>query len=121
MKTKIPTYNDGMVSFYKRKKENLTQNRNITSLNELNFMVSLAYSETSRRQQDLEFAEQNSFSLSMKIKTPRPPMDPGLNSQCFVVVNQVLYAVQYIDTNQREFYCYLEKIRELKGEANELE
>ena len=118
METKLQTYNDGIIRLYRRKAEDLTVNRNITSLEELDFIIALAYSEASRRQQDMEFAEQNSFSLSEKVKTPRPPADKGLDSQCFAVIGNTLYGVRYIDTAQRELYFYLEKVRELKGNSN---
>lgn len=116
MKTKVATYNDGFVSLYRRK--NLTLNQNVTSLSELDLIIRLAYSEAFRRQQDLEFAEQNSFSLSMKVKTPRPTLNKGLDTYCFAVIGNTLYGIQYIDTNSREYYLYLEKVRELEGVEN---
>lgn len=118
MKKKLEIYNDGIMYLYRRKEENLTVNRNVTSLEELELIIRLAYSETSRRQQDMDFAEQNSFSLSEKVKTPRPSIDKGIDSQCFAVIGNTLYGVRYVDTTKREMYFYLEKVRELKGEAN---
>ncbi|MGN1156183.1 MAG: hypothetical protein ACI4TK_08405 [Agathobacter sp.] len=114
MKEKVPTYNDGFVKIYRKKESNLTVNRNITSLSELDFLINLAYSEMSRRQQDMEFAEQNSFSLSLKIKTPKPFIKKGLDTSCFAVIENTLYSIQYIDTNRTEYFFYLEKIRELE-------
>lgn len=115
MQKKVPTYNDGFVRIFRKKQSNLTVNRNVTSLSELDFLIKLAYSETSRRQQDLEFAEQNSFSLSLKIKAPKPVIKKGLDTSCFAVIENTLYSIQFIDTNSTEYFFYLEKIRELEA------
>lgn len=114
-------YNDGFVSVYRKREENLTMNRNVTSLDDLDYIIRLAYSETSRRQQDLEFAEQNSFSLSLKIKTQKPVMNYHLDASCYAVIGSTLYAIQYIDTNSTEYYFYLEKVRMLKEVCDESE
>lgn len=114
MNRKKAKYHDGYVGIYQRKKETLTRNTNVQSLNDLDFLIRLAYGETSRRQQDQEFAEQNSFSLSLKIRTQRPRTEKGLHSGCFAVIGKTLYSVEYIDRNETEYYMYLEKIRELE-------
>lgn len=114
-KQKPVTYNDGFVMIYRKK--DLTANRNITKLSEMDLVERFAYSEMSRRQQDLEFAEQNSFSLSLKIKIPRPAEDKGLDAYCYAVIGKMLYGVQYLDTNKTEYFLYLEKVRELKEET----
>ena len=111
MKKKLETYNDGFVNVYRKKKENMTANRNITSLSELDCIIRLAYSEMSRRQQDIEFADQNSFSLSLKIKTPKPLTGKNIDTSCYAVIGDTLYAIQYIDTNTSEYFFYLEKVR----------
>lgn len=71
METKLQTYNDGIIRLYRRKAEDLTVNRNITSLEELDFIIALAYSEASRRQQDMDLRSRIPFSLSEKVKTPQ--------------------------------------------------
>lgn len=115
MKQKIPTYNDGFATIYRRKETELTANRNVNSLEQLNPVIKFAYSEASRRQQDLDFAEQNSFSLSMKIKVPKPVVKKGLDTSCYAVIDNTLYGIEYIDTNSTEYFFYLEKVRELEG------
>ena len=114
MNRKKAKYHDGYVSIYQKKRENLTKNKNIQTVKELDFLIKLAYGETSRRQQDQEFAEQNSFSLSLKIRTQRPQIEKGLHSGCFAMIGKMLYSVEYIDRNETEYYMYLEKIRELE-------
>lgn len=119
MQQKPPTYNDGIISIYRRKAEGLTANRNITSLTELDPVIALAYSEMSRRQQDMEFAEQRSYSLSLEVKTQRPVMAKGMvNTSCYAVIGKTLYNIQHLDTNSREYFLYLEKVRELKEDAD---
>ena len=113
MKKKPETYNSGFVAIYRKKKENLTVNRNVSSLKDLDFIIGFNYKEMSKRQQDLEFAEQNSFSLAMKIKTQKPVVAKNLDASCYAVIRNVLYAIQYIDTNASEYFFYLEKVRTL--------
>lgn len=115
------TYNDGIVNIYRKKEENLTTNRNVSRLDDLEHIIQLAYKELSRRQQDLEFADQKSFSLAMKIKTPRPPVGWNLDTHCYAVIEHVLYSIQYIDTNHTEYFLYLEKVRVLEEKSDGLE
>lgn len=119
MKQKPTPYNDGFLKVYRRKKENLTANRNVTNLDELDFVIKLAFEELSRRQQDLEFAEQNSFSLSLKVKTPKPMAKKGIDTNCYAVMEDILYGIRFIDTNSTEYYFYLEKVRKLEGISDE--
>lgn len=114
MQKRIPTYNDGFVTVY-RKKETAT-NRNIRSASDLDVVEMFAFAEMSRRQQDLEFAEQASFSLSMKVKVPRPVEDKGIDAYCYAAIGETLYKVAYLDTNTRDCFLYLEKVGKLKGE-----
>ena len=113
---KPPAYNDGFVKVYRKKAENLTVNRNVTSVEDLEFVVRLAYSEVARRQQDMEFAEQMSFSLALKIKTMRPMIEKGISNQCFAVIDNTLYGIKYIDSTKTEIFLYLEKARTIKGD-----
>ncbi len=115
MKNSRQTYNSGFVKIYRRKKEYLTVNRNIAGEEDLEFIAKFAYDEMSKRQQDLEFAEQNTFSLSEKIKTQRPARDIGVDNQCFAIIGHTLYAIKHIDSGKRELFFYLEKIKNLEG------
>lgn len=115
---KKKTYNDGIAWFYRKKPDNLTRTRNITSVEELDFQVKLAYSEMSKRQQDMEFAEQQSFSLSLKIKTMNPGKAKGIDNQCFAIIGNTLYGIKYIDSTRTELFFYLEKARVLRTEEN---
>lgn len=118
MKNSKQTYNSGFVKIYRRKKEYLTVNRNVAGIEDLEFVVKFAYEEMSKRQQDLEFAEQNTFSLSEKIKTQRPVRDTGIDNQCFAIIENTLHAIKYIDSGKRELFFYLEKIKILEENQN---
>ena len=116
MKRKQPeAYNSGYIYLYRRKKENLYENTNVSSKGDLDEICKLAYKETACRQQDFEFAEQNSFTLSMKVKTPRMLDRRKVDNQCYAVINNILYAVGSVDSSQTELFFYLEEMRELEG------
>lgn len=122
MKQKQPeAYNSGYVHLYRRKEENLYANTNVSKKEDLNFICKLAYKEMSCRQQDFEFAEQNSFTLSLKVKTQRMLDRRKVDNHCFAIIGNILYAVGGIDSSQTELYFYLEEIKELKEENNESE
>lgn len=115
MKQKQPeAYNSGFVHLYRRKKENLYANTNVSSKDDLTFICKLAYKEMSCRLQDFEFAEQNSFSLSLKVKTQKMLNKRTVDNHCYAIIDNILYAVGGIDSSQTEMFFYLEEIREMK-------
>lgn len=109
---KFSLFNDGVVSIYKDNSQRTSFGAkvNTTGLSEMTFVVKLAFEELSRRQQDQEFAEQNGFSLSMKIRTR---LVDGLNNKCKAVIGKTLYDVEYIDKTRTEAFLYLEEVREI--------
>lgn len=105
-------YNDGVATVC-RAKERTTEfgaKRNVTSLADLIPIVKLAFAEQSRRQQDLEFAEQQGFSLSLKIRTR---LVTGVDNKCKCVIGGYLYDVSYLDRTRAEMYLYLEGVGEI--------
>lgn len=114
MKSRVKTYNDGVVRFYKEKEQTngFAAKINVSGIEDLEEIVKLNYSEQSRRTQDLEFADQNGFSLNLKIKTP---YYPGINNKSKAVINNYLYDVKYVDTDRakKELYAYLEGVKTL--------
>ena len=105
-------YNDGVATLY-RAIERTTEfgaKRNVASLADLTPIVKLAFAEQSRRQQDLEFAEQQGFSLSLKIRTR---LVSGVDNKCKCVINGYLYDVSYLDRTRTEMYLYLEGVGEI--------
>lgn len=113
-KPKIKTYNDGIVRFYKESPQSnkFGAKINVSDLEGLSLIEKLNYAEASRRTQDLEFAEQSGWSLSLKI---RVPLRPKINNKCKAIINNYLYDVKYVDTDRRnrELYVYLEGVREI--------
>lgn len=111
-KNEFARYNDGMVFLYREKKRESSfgAKLNAVSLEHLDYIVKLAYGELSKRQQDIEFAQQQSFSLDMKIKTR---FFNGVDNKCKAVINGYLYDIEYIDTTKTEMFLYLQGVGEI--------
>lgn len=108
-KPKFSRYNDGMVSIYREKdqRSNFGARISATSIRDMTFIAKLAFAEQSKRQQDIEFAEQRGFSLSMKIKTRHIR---GVDNKCKAVIDGYLYDVSYVDATRSDLYLYLEGV-----------
>lgn len=108
----LSTFNDGVASIYREKdrKTDFAAKRNVASLEDMDFVVKLAYQESSKRQQDMEFAEQSGFSLSLKVKTRYVP---SVKTKLKAVIDGYLYDIRYVDKAGREMYLYLEGVRSL--------
>lgn len=112
---KLRTYNDGFVHIY-REKERMTDfsaKRNVDTANDMDFVVKLAFEESSKREQDIEFADQHDFSLNMKVRTR---LRSNVDNKCKAVIDGYLYDVSYVDKNREEMWLYLEGIKRLKQE-----
>lgn len=116
---KIINFNDGYIQVYTElvTKTNFGAKTNARGLDNLEFVVKLAYTECSKRLQDLEFAEANSRSLSLKVKTRLYP----ISNEAKIVLNDTLYDVITVDTDRpnRVMYLYLEEVRKIEVSANE--
>ena len=112
---KQSNYNDGYIRVYEEipVKANFGAKENIKSTDNLKFIVKLAYEECSKRQEDIDFAESSSRSLSMKVKTR---FYKKLNNEYKVTIENTLYDIIYIDEDRknRELYFYLEEVRTLE-------
>lgn len=113
-KSKFGKYNDGVVRIYREKKKETTfaAKQNVSVFDDMDFVVKLDYEQCSKRQQDIEFAEQSGFSLSLKIKTR---YIPSVKSKCKAVINNYLYDVSYVDDDRKEMWIYLEGVRSLNA------
>ena len=113
-KAKINNYNDGFIRVYEENivKTNFGAKQNSKSIDNLTLVVKLAYTECSKRQQDLEFAESMSKSLNLKVKTR---LYEKVKNNHKVVIQNTLYDIIYLDYDRknREMYVYLEEVREL--------
>lgn len=106
------TYNDGVVSVYRDKSTTTDFNarRNAKTLDDLDFVVRLDFEESSRREEDLEFAERSGFSLTLKVRTR---LVPGVDNACKAVVDGYLYDIRYVDKTRTEMWLYMEGVRSL--------
>lgn len=111
-KTKFSKYNDGVVRIYREKerRSDFSAKRNVLTLEDMDFVVKLDFEESAKREQDMEFAEQQDFSLSLKIKTR---FVNGVDNKCKAVIDGYLYDVSYMDKNRSEMWLYLEQIRKV--------
>lgn len=102
-------YNDGVVFLYREKKResSFSAKKNAVSLEHLDFIAKMAFAELSKREQDLEFAQQHSFSLDMKIKIRNIK---GVDNKCKAVINGYLYDISYLDITKTEIFLYLQGV-----------
>lgn len=109
---KFARYNDGVVFIYRDtdRRSNFGAKLNVKTLDDMNFIAKLTYAEQSKRQQDMEFAEQMGFSLELKIKTRR--ID-GVDNKCKAVIGSYMYDISYVDSTRTELYLYLQGVGEI--------
>ena len=100
-KMKFSNFNDGYMHVYNEKPvyTDFKAKKNIKSIDNLEFIVTLAYEECSKRQQDLDFAESHNKTLNLKIKTR---LFNGLNSNQKIVILDELYDIIYIDSDRKK-------------------
>ncbi len=115
-KNKFSTYNDGVVLIYraKERKTDFNAKRNVSTLDDMDFVCKLDFEEMSKREQDLEFAQQNGFSLSLKVKTRFVNL---VDNKCKAVIDGYLYDISHLDKSRTEMFLYMEQIRKV-GESN---
>lgn len=106
----LSAYNDGVVALYRPKdrQTDFGARKNVRTLDDMEPIVTLDFARMSKRQQDAEFAEQEGFSLSEKLKTR---LRPGIDNKCMAVTGGMLYSVKYVDATATELYLYLEGVK----------
>ena len=113
-KPKFSRYNDGVVSIYREiveeRKTDFSAKRNVQTLEDMEYIGKLAFEEASKREQDLEFAEQHDFTLSLKIKTR---LVKNVDNKCKAVIDGYLYDISYIDKSREEMWLYLQGVKEI--------
>lgn len=115
MQKKMTSYNDGILIVLKDKKRfnSFNAQNNALKLTDFIQLVSLFYSEVSRRQEDFLFAQSLGKKLTLKVKTP---LIGSLKSNYKVLIDTTLYNVINLDfdKNNREMYFYLEEERQIE-------
>ena len=91
-------------------KTDFAAKENVSALDNMDFIVKLAFEESAKREQDLEFAEQNDFTLSLKIKTR---YFKGVDNKCKAVIDGFLYDFSYIDKSKNKMWVFLEGVKAL--------
>lgn len=111
-KPKFSRYNDGVISIYREKprRTDFAAKQNVSALDDMDFVVKLDFEESSRREQDIDFAEQMDFVLTLKARTR---YFDGVDNKCKAVINNYLYDVSYVDKTRTEMWLYLEGVRKL--------
>ena len=108
------TFNDGFIKIYSSNEEysKFGAKKNAKSLEDLNYIIKLAYEESYRRQQDLDFAEANGRTLSLKVKTR---YYKGIQTDYKVVIDGCLYDIIDLDMDRynQEMFFYLEYVKEV--------
>lgn len=108
-KVQFERYNDGVVRIYRESKGQVDyfSKKNVKFLEELDHVVNLDFALASRREQDLDFAMQHDFTLSLKIKTR---FCKTVDNKCKAVINDYLYEVAYVDSNLKDMWLYLQGV-----------
>jgi len=112
MQNKFSRYNDGVVSVYREKERrtDFAAKQNVSTMDNLDFIVKLAFEESAKREQDMEFAQQNDFTLNMKVRTR---LVKGVDNKCKAVIDGYLYDISYIDKDRKEMWMYLEGVKRI--------
>lgn len=109
-KKEFSRYNDGVISIYREKKKEsgFSAKKNVTTTEDMDFVAKLSYEELSKREKDLEFAQQNDFTLSMKVKTRFLKV---IDNKCKAVIDGYLYDISFLDKTKSEMFFYLEGVK----------
>ena len=111
----IHMFLDGFLAVYRPNGVNKSPfgaKKNVKILDEMEHIIDLAYTQTYKRIQDLEYAETVGKDLTLKVKTR---LVNNISNSDKVVINNVLYDIIYLDedrTNQL-LYLYLEEVRSI--------
>lgn len=104
-------YNDGYLSVYqvKRKSNDFGAVVSSKTMDDMEFIVKLAYEERSKRMEDMEWAEARDKTLSLKVCCP---LYQHVENKHQMIVNNKIYSVINIDYDRanQEMYLYLEEV-----------
>lgn len=106
-KRRASNYNDGIVELYQR----LTD-KNVKSMEDLEYLTKLAFDEKTVRQEDKEFAMQHDKQITLKIVTQD---DGNMDTSRCAVIGNVIYSIIKIDRDRKknELYFYLQEVRKI--------
>ena len=114
MKSRFSTYNDGMLWICEpiNSVSDFGAVRNTTTESGLRQLGKLAYKEMSKRDQDMDFAESEGRTLSLKVKCR---LKQEATKMHLVRIEDTLYSIIHKDEDRakQEMYLYLEEVRKL--------
>ncbi len=107
-------YNDGVcyVVNEKVKKTDFNAKENSTTAADFEVVAKLMFATQSLREQDIEFGEALSRSITYKIKTP---LMRGVTTANKLIIENTLYDIVNVDFSRanNEAFFYLEEVRKL--------
>ncbi len=114
-KGKFPTFNDGMlrICIEKKQETDFGAPRNARKTEDFEYVMKLGFKEMSKRDEDLNFAESEDRTLSMKVKTR---LRYQVKKTHMVLIEGMLYSIIHIDYDKAEevMYLYLEEVRKVE-------
>lgn len=111
---RFQTFNDGVARVLTETDARHVKGINPATTDGLKELVSLAFQSKTNRQQDVELADAQGFSLSRKILVRSMPL---LSTLCLVEIAGVVYEVGYIDRAGMFAFLYLDSI-EVDGQIS---
>lgn len=117
-KSKFDRYIDGVVKICKRKdkKSDFGARHNVDTMDDLEVLEKLNYQEMSKRVEDITFANQEGFELTMKIKVRKIK---NVTSENVVVIDHSMHSIKYIDSDKENLYLYLQGERKIETGNNQ--
>ena len=114
MNRKTQGLNDGYIGIYTPDREKTDFNAEISpkGINNMTYVMDMAYKGEYKRDQDYEFAEASGHSLSLKVRTL---LYEKISKEHKVILNGTLYNILKIDyaRSDRVMYLYLEEERKI--------
>ncbi len=107
-------YNDGVcyIATEEKAPSSFAAKQNGTKATDFKKVLKLMFAEMSIREEDMQFAEALSRTITRKIKTP---LVDGWNSKHKIIIGNTVYDIVNADKDRanNEVYFYLEEVREL--------
>ena len=112
MRQKVKTYNDGVAVLCEAKKKETDFNAKINPKTKDDFeeITPIPFGNVSVREEDLDFAEREERTISMKI---RVPYCPYVKKKKYFMIGEILYFIYSTDVSKdkTEMYLSLEETR----------
>lgn len=109
------SYNDGVMIVVsdKTKPNSFNAKTNSKKIDDFETIKTIFYSEESKRQEDMLFAESMNHKLTLKVKTT---LVDGIKNSHKVIINDYVYDIIHTDINKKnhELYFYLEGVRKVE-------